>query len=124
MISSRKIHSINVADPAARRAKKIEAQETKEAGKSKTQMMDSKRRLETTKIASNELVTNVRIGFVSRESGRRVDETKKADVWKTKRSDVDHKVEILQKDIDKEWSKVLAMRQPQKLQQVDTHNVI
>ena len=108
---------MNLVDGAVRRAKKIEP-ETKEAGKSKIQINDSRRRLETSKLNSNELVTNVRVGFVAREGSRRMDETKKSDTWKTKRKDVDQKTAVMQADIGKQWDKVLYKNQPYHLHQV------
>lgn len=63
-------------------------------------------------------MTNVRVGFVFRESMRRVEELKKTVTWKSKRSDVDDAVKIKQEDIQKQWRKVLYKDQPYFLHQV------
>jgi hypothetical protein len=104
-------------DGAARRIKKIEP-ESKESSKSKTQITESKRRLATSKLNSDELVTNVRVGFVFRESMRRVEEEKNRILWKKKRSEVEDAVKIKQEDIQKQWQKVLHKDRPYYLHQV------
>ena len=102
-----------------RRIKKIEP-ESKDAGKSKTQIVESKRRLQTSKLNSDELVTNVRVGFVFRESMRRVEEQKKAASWKSKRNEAEKTVSAQQEDIHKLWNKVLHKNQPYFLHQVSS----
>ena len=110
-------------DGAIRRIKKIEP-ESKDAGKSAAQIIESKRRLQTSKLNSDELVTNVRVGFVFRESMRRVEEQKKTGVWKSKRNEVDDTTKAKQEDIHKLWKKVLHKNQPYFLHQVFTHQLM
>ena len=104
-------------DNSTSRYKKIEP-EAKDSGKSKAQIVESKRRLQTSKLNSDELVTNVRVGFIAREGMRRVDEQKKTQVWKIKRGEVDEKVNIKQQDIQRQWDKVFHKDQPYYLHQV------
>lgn len=97
--------------------KKIEP-ENKESGKSQAQIIDSKKRIQTSKLNSDQLVTNVRVGFVFRESVRRVQEQKKSLTWRNKKSQVDDAAKIKQDDIHKQWQKVLLKDQPYYLHQV------
>jgi hypothetical protein len=102
---------------ANRRIKKIEP-EQKLTSKSNTQIIESKRRLEAAKLNSSELVTNVRVGFVARESSRRIDDVKKTDYWDGKRRDTQNRSSNAQQDITKHWEKVLNKNHPYQLHQV------
>ncbi|KAJ1545496.1 hypothetical protein HK096_006344 [Nowakowskiella sp. JEL0078] len=59
-----------------------------------------------------DLVTNIRVGIVARESFRRVDERNKVEIWDSKRNEESTKSESMQKEIEAQWEKALKFEGP------------
>ncbi|KAJ3171784.1 hypothetical protein HK101_011229, partial [Irineochytrium annulatum] len=103
-----------VEENSGRRKVKVEV-ENKDAGKAKAQILGSSKRVETTKQSTTDLVTNVRVGIVARESARRFEEAKKVEIWDKKRHDEQTRSLGVNEDIQGEWDKVLSMKGPYEL---------
>ncbi|KND01052.1 uncharacterized protein SPPG_04144 [Spizellomyces punctatus DAOM BR117] len=91
----------------ARRTKKPEPSQA-EAGKSKSQVSASKQRIESTKQASNDQVTSVRVSLVAREDGRRQEEARKVQQWNRKRDEERNRSSEMGTEIEDAWNKVLG----------------
>ncbi|KAJ3274410.1 hypothetical protein HDV01_003014 [Terramyces sp. JEL0728] len=93
-------------DNTARRAKKVEI-ESREAGKSKTQTILSRKKINQTREYGNEIVTNIRVGITARESIRRKEENSKAEQWTVKNKDEKDQSQAAFENIEAQWGKLL-----------------
>ncbi|KAJ3020875.1 UNVERIFIED_CONTAM: hypothetical protein HDU68_009921 [Siphonaria sp. JEL0065] len=94
-----------------RRRPKVEA-EKKDTGKARVQMSASNKKIDSIKLSTTELVTNIRVGIVARESQRRNDDLKKQDVWDKKRSDDSSKTALMHDSISSQWESILKNKNP------------
>ncbi|KAJ3414827.1 hypothetical protein HDV05_005984 [Chytridiales sp. JEL 0842] len=104
-------------DTATRRKPKVEP-EQKDTGKAKAQISTSSKRIDSIKLSSTELVTNVKVGAVARESVRRWEESKKVEVWERKRAEEAIKSEDLNAQIESQWEKILKVEGPYELNEI------
>ncbi|KAI9358310.1 sperm tail-domain-containing protein [Zopfochytrium polystomum] len=103
-----------VDDSAVRRKPKAEP-EQKDVGKAKIQIQMSSKRIDTTKLSSTEIVTNVRVGVIARESVRRVEESKKVEIWKKKKADEADTAEDISEKVAEQWDKLMKTEGPYEL---------
>ncbi|KAJ3287403.1 hypothetical protein HDU79_005720 [Rhizoclosmatium sp. JEL0117] len=104
-------------DSDIRRKPKVEA-EKKETGKARAQMSASNKKIDSIKLSTTELVTNIRVGIVARESQRRTDELKKLDNWDKKRSEDATKTVSMNETISSQWDKILLNNNPYELNEL------
>ncbi|KAJ3327198.1 hypothetical protein HDU76_012239 [Blyttiomyces sp. JEL0837] len=112
-----KLKPEKVDDSVARRKPKLEP-EQKETGKAKAQITQSSKRIESTKLTSTEFVTNVKVGIVSRESLRRMEEVRKKEFWEKRRSDEQTMSGDMNDDIASQWEKILKLEGPYELNEM------
>ncbi|KAJ3063744.1 hypothetical protein HDU98_000466 [Podochytrium sp. JEL0797] len=67
---------------------------------------------------TDELVTNIRVGIVARESQRRFDDLKKQDTWSKKRLEDSTKSTAMHETISSQWSNILAKKNPYELNEL------
>jgi dynein regulatry complex protein 1 len=70
------------------------------------------------KLATNELVSNVRVGIIARDGVRRMENYKKVEIWSKKLNDEQEKSADINFDIDSQWEKVLKLAAPYELNDV------
>lgn len=87
----------------------INEPEQKTNGKSKSQILLSKKRIDSTKLHGTELVTTVGVDIAAREAQRRLEEERKVEIWDAKRRDEAGKSIEMQGKIEKEWEKSLKI---------------
>ncbi|KAJ3349466.1 hypothetical protein HDU83_000531 [Entophlyctis luteolus] len=97
-----------IEESDVRRKPKVEI-EKKDAGKARLQTSVSNAKIDSIKLSTTELVTNIRVGIVARESQRRLDDVKKSELWAKKRTDDAGKTADMQDDINSQWSKIFAV---------------
>ncbi|KAI9344658.1 sperm tail-domain-containing protein [Obelidium mucronatum] len=102
-----------------RRRPKVEA-EKKDAGKARAQMSASNKKIDSIKLSTTELVTNIRVGIVARESQRRSDDLKKQDIWSTKKQQDTVKSSAMHESISSQWSTILKNKNPYDLNELLT----
>ncbi|KAJ3125191.1 hypothetical protein HK100_010936 [Physocladia obscura] len=96
-------------DSDGRRKPKLDGTEKKEAGKARAQMSASNKKIDSIKLSTTELVTNIRVGIVARESQRRLDDFKKTQHWEKKRTDDSIKSMDMHDTISVQWANILAI---------------
>ncbi|KAJ3238887.1 hypothetical protein HDU78_003297 [Chytriomyces hyalinus] len=112
-----KLRPEKVEDVELRRKPKVEA-EKKDTGKARAQMSASNKKIDSIKLSSTELVSNLRVGIVARESQRRHDDIKKQDSWVKKRAEDASRTESMNGDITAQWSTLLQIDKPYELHEM------
>ncbi|KAJ3095060.1 hypothetical protein HDU96_001362 [Phlyctochytrium bullatum] len=109
-----------VDENAARRKPKAEP-ETKDAGKAKSQISQSNKRIEITKQTTTDLTTNVRVGIVARETARRHEEERKVDLWDRKKAEEKTRSDAMRSEILPRWNLALELKGPYELHEALQH---
>ncbi|KAI8619818.1 sperm tail-domain-containing protein [Chytriomyces sp. MP71] len=112
-----KIKPDKVDDAEQRRKPKVET-EKKDTGKARAQMSASNKKIDSIKLSTTELVTNLRVGVVARESQRRHDDLKRQETWSQKRASDEQRTRDMHARISAQWEPVLAKVQPYELHEM------
>ncbi|KAG5459892.1 MAG: hypothetical protein BJ554DRAFT_8132 [Olpidium bornovanus] len=97
--------------------------DVKVVGKSKHQIHQSQRHVETKKVRpagrdGTDAASNVRVGVMAREAARRLEEAQKFENWRKKRDAVDQKAEAANAEIQAAWRKASSAKGPHALNAV------
>lgn len=101
-------------ETSVRRKPRVE-QDSKEVGKSKLQVSNSRKKIDGVQLSSTELVTNVRVAVVGRESIRRTEEAKKYELWEQKKRDEAEKSLEEEENISTLWDSTMKLEGPYEL---------
>ncbi|KAJ3393070.1 hypothetical protein HDU92_008014 [Lobulomyces angularis] len=105
------------AEEIAAMLKPTSEPERKDAGKSKNQIIQSKKRADAIKLHSTEEVTTVKAQVTAREAQRRLEEVRKIELKEERRKEEQKKSIEIQQRIEAEWEKSFNMKLPFELRE-------